>query len=132
MSRGKDISAELSPGDQSKVMTIAEVADYLNCHYGTVYRLVRGGDLPAFRLGGSWRFLRSDLEQWIARRTSGAAVEKEREPEPPPSKRQGGAEAPSASRSPSGEQSYPRQLAGCGKGFPQPAGAQPAARWCSS
>jgi excisionase family DNA binding protein len=82
-SRRKDIAAELSPGDQSKVMTIAEVADYLNCHYGTVYRLVRGGELPAFRLGGSWRFLRSDLEQWIAGRTSGASVEKERESEPP-------------------------------------------------
>ena len=94
MSRGKEVSAELSPDDQSKVMTIAEVADYLNCHYGTVYRLVRGGDLPAFRLGGSWRFLRSDLEQWIAIRTSGAAVEKRREPEPPASKRQGQGRSP--------------------------------------
>ncbi len=87
-SRRKGIHTGLNPGDQSKVMTIAEVADYLNCHYGTVYRLVRGRELPAFRLGGSWRFLRSDLEQWIASRTSGAAVEKERESEPPGNKRQ--------------------------------------------
>src|SRR5437899_703580 len=68
-------------GDQSKVMTIAEVADYLNCHYGTICRLLRGGDLSAFRLGGSRRFLRSDLDKWIASRTSGA-VEKGRESEP--------------------------------------------------
>ncbi len=86
ISRPKDIPAARSPDDQSKVMTLAEVAGYLNCHYGTIYRLVRGGDLPAFRLGGSWRFMRSDLEQWIASRTSGASVEKERESKPPASK----------------------------------------------
>jgi excisionase family DNA binding protein len=86
MTRRKAIPPVLTPGDQTKVMTIAEVAEYLNCHYGTVYRLVRGGELPAFRLGGSWRFLRSDLEQWIASRTGTGAIEKLREPEPPPRK----------------------------------------------
>lgn len=88
VSRRKDFPAALNPDEQSKVMTLAEVADYLNCHYGTIYRLVRGGDLPAFRLGGSWRFMRSDLEQWIASRTSGASVEKGRKPEAPGSKMQ--------------------------------------------
>jgi excisionase family DNA binding protein len=86
MTRRKAIPGVLSPSDQAKVMTIAEVADYLNCHYGTVYRLVRGGELPAFRLGGSWRFLRSDLEQWIASRTGAGAVEKRRKPQPAASK----------------------------------------------
>jgi excisionase family DNA binding protein len=46
-------------------MTLREVADYLNCHYITVYRLINTG-LPAFRLGSDWRFQRSDLKKWIA------------------------------------------------------------------
>jgi excisionase family DNA binding protein len=49
-------------------MTLQDVADYLNCHYGTVYRLIRSGDIPAFRLGGNWRFMRSEIEKWIADR----------------------------------------------------------------
>jgi len=55
--------------DESAVMTLQEVADYLHCHYSTAWRLVRNGDIPSFRLGrlgGSWRFLKSDVDQWIA------------------------------------------------------------------
>ncbi len=51
--------------DQSEVMTLPEVATYLQCHPTTVYRMVKAGDLPAFRLGGDWRFLRSDVDRWI-------------------------------------------------------------------
>jgi excisionase family DNA binding protein len=52
-------------GDESSMMTLHEVAEYLNCHYGTIYRLVRAGDFLAFRLGGSWRARRSEIEKWI-------------------------------------------------------------------
>jgi excisionase family DNA binding protein len=52
--------------DDSDMMTLQDVADYLNCHYGTVFRLIHHGDLPAFRLGHNWRCLRPDLETWIA------------------------------------------------------------------
>jgi len=56
-------SAELSD-----VMTVKQVAEYLHCHYSTVYRLVEQRKLPGFRLGGGSRFLRSDLvEQWMIR-----------------------------------------------------------------
>jgi excisionase family DNA binding protein len=77
MREQKDGSTGLIP-DESKVMTLAEAADYLHCHYSTIYRLVRYGDLPAFRLGGNWRFLRSELEKWIAAQTSSASEEKNR------------------------------------------------------
>ena len=56
--------------DESTVMTLHEVADYLQCHYSTANRLVRRGDIPSFRLGalgGSWRFLKSDVDRWIAK-----------------------------------------------------------------
>ncbi len=54
--------------DLSEVMTIGEAATYLNCHRTTLYRLVKVGEVPAFRLGGSWRFLRSEINKWIGER----------------------------------------------------------------
>jgi excisionase family DNA binding protein len=47
------------------VMTLHEVAQFLRCHESTVYRLTKRGQIPAFRLGSEWRFLRSKIEQWI-------------------------------------------------------------------
>ncbi|WP_434093821.1 helix-turn-helix domain-containing protein [Providencia stuartii] len=31
----------------------------------TAYRLASEGKLPGFKVGGSWRFKRTDLEAWI-------------------------------------------------------------------
>lgn len=52
-------------GLRSEVMKLDQAADYLNCHKSTLYRLIKSGKLPAFRLGGGWRIRRSDLDEWI-------------------------------------------------------------------
>lgn len=31
----------------------------------TVYSMAQKGLLPAFKVGGQWRFKRADLDQWI-------------------------------------------------------------------
>lgn len=49
-----------------EIMTLDEVAQYLKAGKRTVYRLAAEGKLPAFKLGGTWRFRRSDLDAWIA------------------------------------------------------------------
>ncbi len=54
--------------DLSEVITIGEAAAYLNCHTTTLYRLAKSGEVPAFRLGGSWRFLRSATNKWIGQK----------------------------------------------------------------
>ncbi len=54
--------------DLSEVMTIGEAAAYLNCHATTLYRLAKSGEVPAFRLGGNWRFLRSAINKWIGQK----------------------------------------------------------------
>src|SRR5271167_3643626 len=54
-----------SGAPDSDVMTVKEAADYLHCHYMTVYKLIRTVELPAFRLGGDWRFRRAEIEKWI-------------------------------------------------------------------
>ena len=52
----------------NEILTIDEVAAYLKAGKRTVYRLAASGKLPAFKLGGTWRFRRGDLDQWIASR----------------------------------------------------------------
>jgi excisionase family DNA binding protein len=51
----------------TNAMTVQDVADYLNVDPKTVYRLVNRGDLPGFKVGGSWRFHKEDLDAWIVR-----------------------------------------------------------------
>jgi excisionase family DNA binding protein len=65
--RNRGRKAEPIPGGiESEIMTLYGVADYLNCHYSTVHRLIRQGGLPVFRLGGDFRVWRTDLVEWIA------------------------------------------------------------------
>lgn len=50
------------------ILTIKEVAAYLKLTEKTAYRLVAEGTLPGFKVGGSWRFRRKDIEAWIEER----------------------------------------------------------------
>lgn len=60
-----------------EILTIDEVAAFLKAGKRTVYRLAASGKLPAFKLGGTWRFRRSDLDKWIASRIGKAIVDDE-------------------------------------------------------
>ncbi|HEV3111420.1 MAG TPA: helix-turn-helix domain-containing protein [Candidatus Binataceae bacterium] len=65
----KDEAPSGMPSDMaSEIMTLREVADYLACHPVTIYRLAQSREIPAFRLGGNWRFKRSEIGQWITQR----------------------------------------------------------------
>jgi len=46
---------------------IARVAEYLGVSERTVYNRVRGGELPAIKVGRLWRVRPSELEGWLAR-----------------------------------------------------------------
>lgn len=47
------------------LMTVGEVATYLAVNERTVYRLVKEGHMPAYRVGGQWRFKVDALEEWM-------------------------------------------------------------------
>ena len=51
-----------------EILTVEEVAAYLKAGRRTVYRLAANGQIPAFKLGGTWRFQRAELDRWIAAR----------------------------------------------------------------
>jgi excisionase family DNA binding protein len=62
---------------RDEILTIDEVAAYLKAGKRTVYRLAASGNLPAFKLGGTWRFRLGDLDKWIASRIGKAAMDDE-------------------------------------------------------
>jgi len=51
------------------VLTLREVAALLRVAEKTAYTLVQTGDLPGFKVGGQWRFRRSDIDAWITSQT---------------------------------------------------------------
>ena len=60
--------------DFEPALTVREVAALLSVDEKTIYRLVTKGDIPGFKVLGSWRFQRHDLEQWIQVRKDAARV----------------------------------------------------------
>jgi len=50
---------------QGDYLTIQETAEFLSCHYNTVYKYVVTGKLPAYRYMSTYRIKRSELIEWI-------------------------------------------------------------------
>ena len=48
-----------------QVLTIKQVAEYLQVTEKTIYTLVQEGSLPGFKVRGQWRFKKVDIENWI-------------------------------------------------------------------
>lgn len=48
-----------------EIFTLDEVAAYLKVGKRTVYRLAAAKKIPAFKVGGTWRFSRADIDSWI-------------------------------------------------------------------
>jgi len=45
-------------------MTTEEVGAYLHINRSTIYRLIRAGRIPCFRLGDEYRFNREQIDEW--------------------------------------------------------------------
>jgi excisionase family DNA binding protein len=63
--------AQVAPSDQ--IFTIKELSEHLRVHPTTIYRLLRQGRLPGFRVGSNWRFSREAIEQWEREQAGRAA-----------------------------------------------------------
>lgn len=59
-----------------EILTLDEVAAYLKAGKKTVYRLVQQGQIPGFKLGGTWRFRRTELDRWIAAQIANKAQDR--------------------------------------------------------
>jgi len=54
--------------DSDRLMTLPEVADYLQIAERTVYQWAQSGKIPSFKIGNVWRFQRADIDEWIEER----------------------------------------------------------------
>lgn len=50
--------------NESPMMTLNQVADYLKVHPSTIYRQMKKHGLPGFKIGRDWRYNREHIEQW--------------------------------------------------------------------
>ncbi|HLJ42951.1 MAG TPA: helix-turn-helix domain-containing protein [Candidatus Binataceae bacterium] len=48
----------------AKVLTVNELSEYLRVHRSTIYRLLKKGQLPGFKIGSDWRFNVEAIDEW--------------------------------------------------------------------
>jgi excisionase family DNA binding protein len=53
-----------------EMITIQQVANYLKVDRLTVYRLVTQKRIPAFKVGGQWRFKQEMIDSWLLRNSN--------------------------------------------------------------
>ena len=66
----------IEDGAPRRLLTVEDVLGSLRVSKSTFYRAVRTGELPAFKIGGTWRVDPRDLATYIARQKARAASPK--------------------------------------------------------
>jgi excisionase family DNA binding protein len=56
------------PFTEARLLTVSEVADLLRVSRMTVYRAIKDGDMPALRVGRSYRLREDDVDDYLSRR----------------------------------------------------------------
>lgn len=73
------------------ILEVDEACKYLKMSKVTLYRHARNGVIPAFKVGGSWKFNKNSLDDWIQQRvkedTAARSLKNTTQPKGAPSKR---------------------------------------------
>src|ERR1700680_2943959 len=56
--------------DDYEILTMKEICDLLKVHPSTVYKLIKQGEIPAFRIGSEWRFRRDTILRLLSERSN--------------------------------------------------------------
>lgn len=56
----------MEPPKMKEILTASQVADLLQVHLRTVYKLVREGAIPGRKFGGAWRFSRAEILKMVS------------------------------------------------------------------
>ena len=54
--------------ERTQIMTTKEIAKYLGVHEMTVYRWLKKGVLPGFKIGGRWRSKKDLLDSYLVQK----------------------------------------------------------------
>ncbi|CAH0356373.1 hypothetical protein SPH9361_04038 [Sphingobium sp. CECT 9361] len=58
-----------------EILTLPEMALLLKVAEKTVYTMAQKNELPAFKVGGQWRFQRADIDRWIEEKKANSRKE---------------------------------------------------------
>jgi excisionase family DNA binding protein len=61
-----NIAANSTADDE--ILTVRQVSKLLKLHPRTIYKLAQNGMIPARRVGKSWRFLKSEIMNFLVKR----------------------------------------------------------------
>ena len=53
--------------EKDKLLTVKNLADYLQVSERTVYRLLKHQKVPYLKVGGQWRFKKEMIEDWLTK-----------------------------------------------------------------
>jgi excisionase family DNA binding protein len=54
----------LESGDE--VLSMKVICDLLRVHPHTLYKMIKKGKMPSFRIGTDWRFYKGQIVRWMA------------------------------------------------------------------
>ena len=61
--------------DEKVLLNVKQVAKYLQLKESTIYSWAQDGKIPAIKIGRTWRFRRSDLDEWLESHLQGKKEE---------------------------------------------------------
>jgi excisionase family DNA binding protein len=68
MTRGwvepEERSIAMAQPTAGKVLRVSELCSYLRVHRSTIYRLLKRGQIPGFKIGSDWRFNLEAIDRW--------------------------------------------------------------------
>ena len=51
---------------EREILTVKQVAEYLQMDEHTIYKLARSGQIPSIKIAGQWRFKKEVIDKWIS------------------------------------------------------------------
>lgn len=51
-----------------KLMTLSQLAEYLQLGKSTVYKMVQKGEIPGIKIANQWRFDKKEIDEWIKKK----------------------------------------------------------------
>ena len=55
--------------EDQEVLTVKDVCDLLRVHPSTLYKMIKEGKVPTFRIGSKWRFRKDAILRWMAEKS---------------------------------------------------------------
>jgi len=59
-----------------RALTVRQVAEYLQVNERTIYKLAQASKIPSFKVAGTWRFWKREIDRWSLNKTTKLESEK--------------------------------------------------------